>query len=222
MKNTRHSRTVVANLVGMILVVVALPGTGAAGDRAWLLRVAGVSVDSGASAVEVPGTGEQFSIETSSGLGFGLDLEYRASRRIGVDLGVLSAAPNIGTSVDVGVKSLSANADVTMTPLTAGINVHLTPDSRFDVYLGPLLAYVIYDNFTFTAWPGLSESFRSQNDVGFGANLGVDVRLGDGRWTFNAALKYIDTTFEASSIDGGPGETDFDPTIVGVGFGYRF
>lgn len=224
MNNTHRFRSVVAPVaVVFFLILVALPTAGSAGDRAWLLRVAGVSVDSDAHAVEVLGTSEGLSITTSSGIGFGLDLEYRASRRLGVDFGVLSAAPSIGTSVDISWKSFSASAGVTMTPLTAGLNVHLTPDSRFDVYLGPLLAYVIYDGFTLTAGPGLSESFRSENDLGFGANLGVDVGIDNkGRWTLNAAIKYIDTTLEAKPSDGDAGRTDFDPTIVCVGVGYRF
>jgi outer membrane protein W len=224
MNSTHRFRSVVAPVAAVFFwIMVALPTAGFAGDRAWLLRVAGVSVDSDAHAVEVLGTSEGLSITTSSGFGFGLDLEYRASRRLGVDFGVLSAAPSIGTSVDIGWKSISASAGVTMTPITAGLNVHLTPDSRFDVYLGPFLAYVVYDGFTLNAGPGLSESFSSENDVGFGANLGVDVGLGSkGRWTVNAAIKYIDTTLEGKPSDGDAGRTDFDPTIVGVGVGYRF
>ncbi len=224
MHSTRRFRTVLAPMAAVLfLTAVALPTSGVAADRAWLVRVVGVSVDSDAHAVEVLGTSEGLSISTSSGFGFGLDLEYRASRRLGVDFGVLSAAPSIGTSVGVGFKSISASADVTMTPISAGLNVHLTPDSRFDVYIGPLLAYVVYDSFTLTAGPGLSESFSSENDVGFGANLGVDVGLDSkGRWAFNASIKYIDTTLEAKPSDGDAGRTDFDPTIFGFGFGYRF
>ena len=221
----RMNRLPSAALVAVVFFVIAVasPSGAFAGDRPWLIRVAGVSVDSDAHEVEVIGTGEGLSISTSSGFGFGLDLEYRVSKRLGVDFGVLSAAPSVGTSVDVGWKSLSASADVTMTPITAGLNVHLTPDSRFDVYLGPLVAYVIYDSFTLTAGPGLSESFSSENDVGFGANLGVDVDLdNNGRWTFNSAIKYIDSTLEGQPSDGDAGRADFDPTIVGFGFGYRF
>jgi outer membrane protein W len=211
--------------VVLLVIAVASPAAGIAADRDWLIRVAGVSVDSDANAVEVIGTNEGIAITTSSAFGFGLDLEYRASRWVGLDFGVLSATPSVGTSIEVGWKSISISADagVTMTPITAGLNVHLTPDSRFDVYLGPLLAYVVYDSFTLTAGPGLSESFRSENDLGFGANLGVDVGLGDnGRWTLSAAIKYIDTTLEANPSDGSAGRTDLDPMIVGFGFGYRF
>jgi outer membrane protein W len=224
MNKARCPRTVV-QLAVLFVIAMALPNLGIAADRAWLIRVAGVSVDSGAHAVDVAGTSETLSISTSSGFGFGLDLEYRASRRLGVDFGVLSATPAIGTSIDAGWKSISisASADVAMTPISAGLNVHLTPDSRFDVYLGPLIAYVIYDSFTLSAGPGLSESFSSENDVGFGANIGVDVGLGNqSRWTLSAAITYIDTTFEASPSDGAAGSTDFDPMIVGFGFGYRF
>ena len=224
MSISRRFRTVIIPMAAAVFFsTAALPSAGIAADRAWLLRVAGVSVDSGAHAVDVVGTSESLSISTSSGFGFGLGLEYRASRRLGVDFGVLSAAPSIGTSVVVGFKSISASADVTMTPISAGLNVHLTPDSRFDVFFGPLLAYVIYDSFTLSAGPGLSESFSSENDVGFGGTIGVDVGLGHrGRWTLSAAIKYIDTTFEAKPSDGDAGRTDLDPMIVGLGFGYRF
>jgi outer membrane protein W len=225
MNSTRRFRSVAQVAAVFLLFAVTQPTAGFTADRPWLIRVAGVSVDSDAHEVEVIGTGEGLSISTGSGFGFGLDLEYRVSHRLGVDFGVLSAAPSVGTSVDVGWKSIgiSASAGVTMTPITAGLNVHLTPDNRLDVYLGPLVAYVVYEGFTLTAGPGLSESFSSENDVGFGANLGVDVDLdNNGRWTFNAAIKYIDSTLEGQPSDGDAGRTDFDPTIVGFGFGYRF
>jgi len=62
-----------------------------------------------------------------------------------------------------------------------------------------------------------------QGEATEGTFSGVDVDLdNNGRWTFNAAIKYIDSTLEGQPSDGDAGRTDFDPTIVGFGFGYRF
>jgi outer membrane protein len=101
--------------------------------------------------------------------------------------------------------------------------VHLSPDSRFDLYIGPLLAYVVYSSFDLVVDPWfLTEGFETRNDFGIGVNLGLDIRLGEGGWLLTAAFKYLDTTLEASPPDESIGRTDINPMIFSVGIGYRF
>jgi outer membrane protein len=214
-----------ASSIVMITLAVALanlPVTASAADDPWQIRFAVVSMDPSGTSVIVPETGESFSYDSSSGTGLGIDLEYRASRRLGIDFGVLSASP--GIDVDVGAQPLtiSGSGDINITPIYAGLNIHLTPDSRFDLYIGPLLAYVRYSEFKLAAGPGLVEAFTTENGFGIGGVVGLDIGLGDGRWSLNAAVRYIDTTLEATSSDGGLGKTDIDPMICSVGFGFKF
>jgi outer membrane protein W len=205
-----------------IFVYALFPITADAGDGLWQLRISGLSMNPTGDTVVVPDTGERIPYDAGNGYGFGIDLEYRASRRLGIDFGVLTATPVIDVLIDeVGV--ISASAKPRITPLYAGLNVHLTPDSPLDLYIGPMLAYVIYSSFDLVVDPWfLTEGFVTQNDFGIGVNLGLDIRLGDAGWLFTAAFKYLDTTLVASPPDESIGRTDIDPMIFSIGVGYRF
>lgn len=222
-----RSRVLTSVSVLTMVVLLSLTAPAAASEKgAWQLRFGFVSSDADAGQAEVSATGERFNISTSSGAGFGASLEYRFSERLGLDLGVFSAAPDIGTSISVGPNKeslVSMSTGVTMTPVTVGLNVHLIPDGPVDVYLGPMVGYVMYNDFTLSAGPGFSETFRSENDFAWGAGLGADLRFGKSRWSLNAALKYLDSTFEARP-DGGDssGAADFNSTSFSFGVGYRF
>ena len=219
----RTNDTSIAAVIANSLFTCALfPITADAGDGLWQLRISGLSMKPTGDTVVVPDTGERIPFNAGNGYGFGIDLEYRVSRRLGIDFGVLTATPVIDVLIDeVGV--ISASAKPRITPLYAGLNVHLTPDSPLDLYIGPMLAYVIYSSFDLVVDPWfLTEGFVTQNDFGIGVNLGLDIRLGDAGWLFTAAFKYLDTTLVASPPDESIGRTDIDPMIFSIGVGYRF
>lgn len=220
MKNTSH--TTISAAVLAVVMCALNPSTTGAGDGPWRLRVAGVSMNPTGSSVVVEDSGERIAYDGGNGYGFGLDIEYRASRRFGIDVGMLSATPVIDVLIDeVGV--ISASAKPRITPVYAGLNFHLTPDSPVDLFIGPLVAYVVYSSFDLVVDPWfLTEGFTTDNDLGFGATIGMDARLGDGGWLLTAGLRYLTTTLEASSPDGGIGRTDIDPWIFNVGVGFRF
>jgi outer membrane protein W len=218
---SRVTATAAAIMVAAFTFTV-FPITADAGDSPWQLRITGLSMNPTGSSVFVPDSGERIPYSADNGYGFGIDLEYRASRRLGIDFGVLTATPVIDVLIDeVGV--ISASAKPRITPIYAGLNVHLSPDSRFDLYIGPLLAYVVYSSFDLVVDPWfLTEGFETRNDFGIGVNLGLDIRLGEGGWLLTAAFKYLDTTLEASPPDESIGRTDINPMIFSVGIGYRF
>jgi len=219
----RTKDTSIAAAIMVTLFTCALcPITADAGDGPWQLRISGLSMNPTGDTVVVPDTGERIPFNAGNGYGFGIDLEYRASRRLGIDFGILTATPVIDVLIDeVGV--ISASAQPRITPLYAGLNVHLTPDSPLDLYIGPVLAYVIYSSFDLVVDPWfLTEGFVTQNDFGIGVNLGLDIRLGDAGWLFTAAFKFLDTTLVASPPDESIGRTDIDPMILSIGVGYRF
>ena len=219
----RTKDTSIAAAIMVTLFTCALcPITADAGDGPWQLRISGLSMNPTGDTVVVPDTGERIPFNAGNGYGFGIDLEYRASRRLGIDFGILTATPVIDVLIDeVGV--ISASAQPRITPIYAGLNVHLTPDSQVDLYFGPMLAYVIYSSFDLVVDPWfLTEGFVTQNDFGIGVNLGLDLRLGDAGWLFTAAFKFLDTTLVASPPDESIGRTDIDPMILSIGVGYRF
>jgi outer membrane protein W len=209
--------------VALAVALATLPVTASADDGPWQIRLAVVSMNPGGSSVVVPGTGEEFSYDSGSGVGFALDLEYRVSRRLGIDFGVISASPSINATVGAQPLSVSASGDLRVTPVFAALDIHLISDRRVDVFIGPMLAYVRYNSFDLVAGPGLREEFEGGSDFAVGGVLGLDVGLGGGGWSLNAAIRYLDTTLETSPNEGGDvGVTDIDPTIFSIGVGYRF
>jgi outer membrane protein W len=152
------------------------------------------------------------------------------NRRLGLDVGVLTAGTGVGNNLDIDWTGVRLRSGITMTPVTAGLNVHLTPGSRFDVYMGPLVAYVMYSGFSLEIGSYFDQGYSTRSDFGFGANLGVDLRLGKGRWSLNTNIRYLNTTlefrpssgFSAKEAIAGSATTDLDPTIFSIGFGVRF
>ena len=222
MKHEIFGQAMTAVLITLFVALATLPGTASADDDPWKFRFAVVSMNPKGGTFVISETDETFSYQSGSGVGLALDFEYRASRRLGIDFGVISASPGFTVAVDAEPLSVSASSDIRITPIYTALNVHLTPDSRFDLYIGPLLAYVTYDRFELVAEPDLREGFSAEEGFGWGAVLGLDIGLGSGRWSLATAVRYLDTTLEASPSDGGVGKTDINPTIFSVGFGYRF
>jgi outer membrane protein W len=220
------SRTTTAILSQTLLIAIAwLAGAAApaAAENAWQLKLSGVSAQSTA------GGG------SNSSLGGGLALEYRATPRIGVELGALTTDFESETSIDFFEVSIVTESDLRITPLLARLNVHLTPGRRADLYLGPVAGYVLMSDLTqrFTV-PGLELEaigvdfeIPTEDQFTWGAHVGLDVRLGRGNSFLTAGATYLDLPLEVQAI-GIPEEavetisTDFDPLVVHLGYSYRF
>jgi outer membrane protein len=207
----------------MAIVVLTLATPPAVGqEQGWRLRTNFYWVDPDGQSTEVEPDGVRVFTDASSSLGFGVAAEYRFSRRLGTEFGFLGA-----TAVDFEVRQeLPAGPVITFldtttfVPYFAGVNVHLTPGKKTDVYLGALLAYVTYTDLRITAPPG-SVQVGLDSDYAPGVVLGLDVPVKDRGWFFNASIRYLVADF-STSIGGARESVDFDPLIVGVGFGYRF
>ena len=188
----------------------------------WRLRFDLSWVNPSGSSVFVNTGGSALGIDFDTGFGAGLRAEYLFSSRYGVEIGVL-AAGNVDIASGIFGGTFGNDIEVSgFTPLTLGFNVHLTPDAPVDLYAGPLLALVNYSSVDVWTFPGSAGTGVSiDNDVGWGAILGVDVPLGKRGWLVQANVRFIDTDMKDSgrgiSFDG-----KFDPVIFSLGFGYRF
>ena len=207
-------------VVLVLLTLVASPVASA--EEGWRLRTNFYWVDPDGQSTEVEPDGVRVFTDASSSFGFGVTAEYRFSRRLGTEFGFLGA-----TAVDFEVRQQLPAGPVitfldttTFAPYFAGVNVHLTPGKKTDVYLGALLAYVTYTDLRITAPPG-SVQVGLDSDYAPGVVLGLDVPVKDRGWFFNASIRYLVADF-STSIGGARESVDFDPLIVGVGFGYRF
>lgn len=206
---------------GMLVIAwLAAPAAAAPVERGWSLRFSVASID--------------FDSNLASRSGYGIDLgaavgvngEYRLNRRLGLDLGAFA-----GGGVDVaGRRSWIgwANYDVydtmSLSGLTAGLDIHLTPDGRVDVYVCPLVAWMQYGSLVFEAAPDrVATAVDFDGDFAVGAGLGVGVPFGAQRsWSFNAQVTHLESTLNGSDRGDLSIQEDYDATMVGLGFGYRF
>ncbi len=209
----------------MLTLALTAPATTAhAQDDKWHLRFGGVWLDSDAVFSEVDSDGNRIEASFDGALGIGLGLERLFSRRFGLELGAIFAEPDIDAGL--GGSVFNASNGVNLTSITLGFNFHLTPDKAVDLYLGPLLAYMTYDDHRFVAQVGdatLSADLSSSDNFTAGAQIGADIRFGDGPWSLNLTARYIDSSLDLiTGDDRVTRELDFDPLILGVGVGYRF
>jgi len=203
----------------LLALAASAAAPAAAGDDSWRLKVSGVSAQSTA------GGG------SDSSLGGALALEYRATPRIGVELGGLRTEFEKEASVQLFTTDFVSELDFRMTPILARLNVHLTPGRRADLYVGPVAGYVLMSDVSHRYRPGplvddIPFVMPAEDRFAWGAHAGLDVQLGRGSSYLTAGATYLDLPLEVRVPDSiGPDgrfSGDFDPLVVHLGYGYRF
>jgi outer membrane protein W len=210
------NRTILtAGAIGLFLSFLSLHPATAADDTGWRLKLGGVA------AKPLLGDGDL-------AFGGGVGLEYRASRRLGVELSASTAEIEEEFTFGFFDDSVTIGTALRMTPVLAKLNVHLTPDSRADLYLGPVAGRVMYGDFDVTVHSSFDGetvrgSVKTEDDWAWGAHIGVDVPVGDRGLFFNAGITWLKAEVEIEDPEeGGTFTSDLDPVIAQVGFGYRF
>lgn len=218
-------------LPAFLVLALALATTAAAAttptqpqETGWSIRFYAASVDF--DSVDGYRGGSRPDYDLDIGFGLGFNAEYRFSRRLGIDLGVLG-----GAAVDVAWNALRADEwgwtsydTLTFTPLTAGLDIHLTPDSSVDLFVCPMLAWIHYGGIVIQSaghWSTTTVDF--EEDLGLGLTLGLGVPMGArDRWSFAASLTHLESQLDSDTWSGGRLVGDYDATILGLGVGYRF
>lgn len=227
----------------IITLLAGMTSTARAEETGWRLRLSAISTNPGGDN-DLDAFGNRVGVDFDSGLGIVGSADYRFSRRLGVELGIMAGAESdisFGTGTDAAtIRSLESLA---FGAITAGLNIDLTPERKAHVYVGPFVALVEYSdvdvelgldlgpdfNFGFNGQQfDLSEplffptTIKVETDTAIGVVLGVDLPLGERGWLFNGSVRYLETSIEGSAAGSDPGHVDFDPLIVGIGLGYRF
>jgi outer membrane protein W len=210
--------------LGFLLTLCAASHAAAAEDGRWQVEITGLSSQST--------TGWIWG-DSDESAGGGLALEYRASRRLGLALEVLSSK----VESDVGFEFFDTDlfvlaSSVRMTPVLARLDVHLTPDHKADLVVGPVVGYMHYGDLTteirsdFLGEDLEVERLRTKDGLAWGAHIGLDVPIGAGGLYFTTSATYLAAEVETEGIAdeaaGGTGDLDLDPFVVQAGFGYRF
>lgn len=211
-------------ITAAVACCVAWPGVAGA-DDGWNIRLHGVWTNPDGETRIDDGFGESITTNADSAFGVALSAEYGLSDRVGVELEYLGAS-NSGFSVTVaspGTAAIKLNDDLGFSMIDASLNIRLTSGGRTELFVGPVLAQVFYDDLRFEVF-GEAARLEVDDDFGVGLVLGADIALGDGGWFFSGRVKYIDSQFEARDKDdpNDPGtKVDFNPLMVAVGVGVR-
>src|SRR5262249_35431926 len=109
---------------------------------------------------------------------------------------------------------------VSLLPPTLTAQYHFMPKSRISPYLGAGINYTWF--FDSSPAGGTVTSARYDDNFGAVIQAGLDYNVAD-RWYLNLDVKqvFLSTT---ATLNGGAikAKTDLNPTIVGLGVGYRF
>ncbi|NNE20091.1 MAG: hypothetical protein HKN10_16595 [Myxococcales bacterium] len=189
----------------------------------WVFRFFGASADAAGDSLMVGPTRQNPSDLLSpfvttkrmigDGTGFGLGIERLLGPRLGVELDALFLGLDGNRIVDIGDDWTMSSPGVDLDAISVGLNIHLTPEKKYDVFVGPFVSSVSYGDSGFNVTePGFG------SELGFGAKLGADWYFGwQSKWALGTAIRYLPIT---AGDDGN--EFDVDPLVGTVGLGFRF
>jgi len=234
MKQSYHSArwlSAACLIVGLILCPLAVTAAPAGQDAGtWTVRGFGAWVGTTGDALRSGPPIDnfapvvEFSLTLDDGTGAGLALEYRATRRLGIEALAVLADLDADFRLrvfDQGVSVSQETRDLSTDILGLGLNLHLTPQRRIDVYAGPLVALVRYGDVTADFAGGefiILADF--EDDTAFGVTLGADIALGSsGRWACSLALRRL---WSSAKVADSIFEVDVDPLIASAGLAYRW
>ena len=146
------------------------------------------------------------------------DLSYFLTDHIAVE--AIAASTRHDVSADRSAIGHVDVGSVWVLPPTVTAQYHFFPHGRFSPYVGAGVTMAFfYDSLPAT--PTVAK-FGLNNNAGPAVQAGIDYNIG-GRWYANLDVKQIFLNTEAR-INGGTivARTALDPTVAGIGIGYRF
>lgn len=159
------------------------PPSSFAAGRSWLARafVGWSSVSSGPN--EVTLGGERRLYGALDEVAYGIEVERRFNPRLGLELGMLYSRPRLERNIDTADCQMPPSVgEATFLPITAGLDIHLTPERRVDLTLTPLAGYAFYDDPSFRLEGVGVETLSLDDDFVWGVRAALDIPFRESRW----------------------------------------
>ncbi|MEM6652561.1 MAG: OmpW family outer membrane protein [Pseudomonadota bacterium] len=201
-------------------------------DNPWMVRgrVLGVLPDESAD-LSVAGTALAGSVDISDQYVPELDITYFFNDNVAVEL-ILAVTPHDVDATGVTVPGALDNAtvdlgDVWLLPPTVTLQYHFDTGTQWKPYVGA----GVNATFFFNEDEGsVADSIDYDPSFGGALQIGVDYDLDGqpGGWALNADVKKVwintDVTVDFTTALGATvdAEVDINPTVVGIGLGYKF
>jgi outer membrane protein len=216
-----------ALLAGATWTTVA--GVAAADDNPWMIRGRVIGVLPSESAdLSVAGAALGGSVDISDEYVPELDITYFFNKNIAAEL-ILATAQHDVTATNVAAVAGEdvKIGDVWVLPPTVTLQYHFDNGGKFKPYVGAGINATLFYN---EDEGSTADSIDYDPSFGPALQIGFDYDLDGvpGGWAFNADVKKIwinsDVTVNFTSALGATVKADVDinPTVVGLGFGYKF
>lgn len=208
-----------ALLASVVLVLTATAAT--AQQPRWTLRAHALASNYEHQFVYPYFTTQHLTVD--DGRGFEGSVEYRPRPRLGFELAagqltfdarerVTRIEPISFNPVVLGeVTIFSADGDFTVKPLTAGLLFHPLREGRFDLYLGPQVAWVRYD---------VDVAQSREPYWGYGGKVGAAYSLGRSPWSVGVEYRRLQLLQDETVDRDLYGEIGLD--VAALTFAYRF
>lgn len=213
------SKPRVALLASVVLVLTATAA--AAQQPRWTLRAHALASNYEHQFVYPYFTTQYLNVD--DGRGYEASVEYRPHPRFGFEL----AAGQLTMDARVRVTQLQPisfnptvlrevtiftdEGELTVKPLTAGVLFHPLREGRFDLYVGPQVAWVRYD---------INVAQSREPYWGYGGKVGAAYSLGRSPWSVGVEYRRLQLLQDETVDRDLYGEIGLD--VAALTFGYRF
>ncbi|MEM9558098.1 MAG: OmpW family outer membrane protein [Acidobacteriota bacterium] len=215
----KTTRTILSVLVASAASFLLCASTSQAAEGDWRVHLGLWTVSPDLDLIGDDGA----RVESDDGGGLRLGVSRQIHRRWSVAAEIGLATPELQATLPMDGGSVRLGNDLNTLPITVGLDWHLTPAKRFDLFLGARLAYVHYGSFTLQQALLGRQEFDTDDELGWSVLAGLDVPFGTGPWSLLAVLGYLDADVLFYHRGAGALATlELDPTYVSVGVGYRF
>jgi len=211
------NRNFLVVVFSIVLFMLAVPSVQAQSNpEGWYFRAfggfAGRVLETDNVTFDDPVYGTSSTEVDGSTLGFGVDVERRFSKLLGLDMAVSYA--NMDVVFNQSLTTDKATDTLSVMPFWIALNFHVVNTEKVDFWVAPQIAYVMWnDPLTFNV-PG-EEPYAVQTSGAFGIGLamGLDYWLSE-NGGLNFAFRFVD----ADANDNLP----VDPTFITFGYTWRF
>ncbi|MAB10750.1 OmpW family outer membrane protein [Hyphomonas sp.] len=206
-----------------------IAGVAAADDNPWMVRGRVIGVLPSESAdLSVAGARLGGDVDISDEYVPELDITYFFNKNIAAELILATAQHDVTATNVAAVGGADVKlGDVWVLPPTVTLQYHFTDMGQFKPYVGAGINATLFYN---------EDEGSTADNIDYDPSFGPALQIGfdydldgqPGGWAFNADVKKIwinsDVTVDFTTALGAKVKADVDinPTVVGLGFGYKF
>ena len=160
-----------------------------------------------------------------NGDGFGVEGECMVTPRLGIPLGLMWISTDSHVMIDTASVWEMDSESIDWFAITTGVNYHfLEPDSKFDLWAGPFLGFVSFDDASYHAdtVEATTQATTVKFDDAFtwGLQVGFDVPARNG-WAFFGAVRWFSLELEPTNVNDAF-DFNLNPLMWNAGVSYRF